>query len=229
MKDAKNLFVYNLKRLLNARGETQADLARGLGKTESTVSDWAKGKTMPRAGSLQDIAEYFNVNISELTAQPYSNEEDYDKRRLNDIYDELNTDNRTDVINYAQSKLDEQQSTKEVPFVGYAAAGTSAEPYHADAGDETMNTDTEADAYVVLTGDSMEPRFQKGQAVFYRLQPDIENGELAIVDVDGEGAIFKQVKFDYKNRKIILHSLNPKYSDIVLDPSRVRILGKVLL
>lgn len=220
----------NLKRLLEEKGVSAAEVGRQIGVSESTARSWFNGNRYPRLKQLQALANYFNVSRSDIEGTGTRVlEEESDFSEITSIYSELNQTNRRDVVDYAQTKLDSQNEVKEVPMLGYSAAGVAVEPYGADTTGEVAKTNkTQVDACVVLTGDSMEPRFHQGEAVFYRLQANIENGEFAIVEIDGEGAICKQVKFDYENRKIILHSLNPKYDDIIIDPTRIRILGKVI-
>ncbi|WP_414838908.1 LexA family protein [Carnobacterium sp. TMP28] len=86
----------------------------------------------------------------------------------------------------------------------------------------------QAECTLVVQGDSMEPEIKDGSIVFYKQQENVVNGEIAIVEVDGDGGTRKKVKFDYDNDKIILQSLNDKYQDIILNGSQVRIIGKVV-
>ena len=74
----------------------------------------------------------------------------------------------------------------------------------------------------------METDYMDGSIVFYKRQNSVENGELAIVDIDGEGVTFKKVIFDYDNQQVILRSLNKKYDDRVLKDEEYKIVGKVV-
>lgn len=85
-----------------------------------------------------------------------------------------------------------------------------------------------ADLAIPVVGDSMEPTIKNGGLVFIHEQPNIENGEIAVVEIDGEGTTCKKIYFDYSNEEIILKSINPKYHDRHLNPDRVRIIGKVV-
>lgn len=232
-KEQRAVTKDNLNRLLKQSNKKIAEIAKDLGLSDSTVRSWFNGQRYPRLNQLELLANYFGVSRNDIEEPQEFAESNRLKYQLNDSFDRLTTDNKKKVIDYSEQLLDEQEhprdAVKEVPFVGYSAAGTDAEPYCADTTGECAQTNKlDADAFVILTGDSMEPRFHQGEPVFYRSQSDIENGEFAIVEIDGEGAICKQVKMDYKNRKVILHSLNPKYEDIVMDPKRIRILGKVI-
>ena len=79
-----------------------------------------------------------------------------------------------------------------------------------------------ADFILKVDGDSMEPEFRSGDHVLVRQQPAIDEGQIGIFDVDGKGYIKKLGK----NRLI---SLNPNYSDIVLNEyTDARCFGLVL-
>lgn len=225
----------NLRAL--SRGMTQAEFAEKVGIPLTTLSGYMTAKSTIKPGNTQKIADAFGLQKSDIDPRFRDKESilntSKDARKLTSIYVQLTDENKKKVVNYSEHLLKEQEhpnnTVKEVQFVGYSAAGTEPESYCAEPFVEYTVTDKlKADAFVVLTGDSMEPRFHKGEPVFYRSQANIENGEFAIVDIDGEGAICKQIKIDYDNHKIILHSLNPKYEDIIMDPTRIRILGKVI-
>ncbi|WP_083225203.1 LexA family transcriptional regulator [Lysinibacillus sp. AR18-8] len=74
MKDTTKLvFSKNLESLLSKTGKTVSDLSNDIGISYSTVSDWKNGKKMPRGGSLQTLADYFNVNLSSLLEEKKTN------------------------------------------------------------------------------------------------------------------------------------------------------------
>ncbi len=82
-----------------------------------------------------------------------------------------------------------------------------------------------------IKGDSMEPRIKEGDVVIVRKQPDVENGEIAIVLVNGDEATIKKVqKFD---GGINLIPSNPNYNVLTFSQAQienlpVQILGKVV-
>lgn len=80
-----------------------------------------------------------------------------------------------------------------------------------------------------VKGDSMTgARIYDGDIVYIHKQPDVENGEIAAVIIDGDEAAIKRV---YKvNGSVILHAENPAYKDMVFskkDFKQVKIIGKV--
>jgi transcriptional regulator with XRE-family HTH domain len=70
-------FRENLRRLMEARGFTNADLGRALGITGQAVSQWLQpGGTLPRGSRLARIADALGVSVSTLTAEHYGFSED---------------------------------------------------------------------------------------------------------------------------------------------------------
>lgn len=54
------------QRLLDEKGLKNADVARATGISNMTLSDWKRGKSVPKQSTLQPIADYFNVSIDYL-------------------------------------------------------------------------------------------------------------------------------------------------------------------
>lgn len=82
-----------------------------------------------------------------------------------------------------------------------------------------------------INGDSMEPKFSKGDVVIVRKQDDAESGDIVIAMVNGDDATCKRLK-KYTNG-IALLSTNPAYqpmffSDEEKETVPVRIIGKVV-
>ena len=51
--NAREIFVKNLRYLMDARGITQADICRELGVSSATVSNWFTGQKYPRIDRMQ--------------------------------------------------------------------------------------------------------------------------------------------------------------------------------
>lgn len=72
----KKFFASNLKYLRNKNDMEQQELADKLGrKSGSTVSDWERGKFTPRMGTVDEIAEIFDVDIDTLLYSDMTNTE----------------------------------------------------------------------------------------------------------------------------------------------------------
>lgn len=65
-----------------------------------------------------------------------------------------------------------------------------------------------ADFILTCRGDSMAPQIMDGDLVAVRSQPEVENGEIAVVRI-GDEATLKKVSFD--GTTMVLQPLNPAY------------------
>lgn len=117
--------------------------------------------------------------------------------------------------------------THKIPLLGNIACG---EPITAVENIDTyvdMPDCVSADFALTCKGDSMiDARIYNGDIVYIREQPEVENGEIAAVLIDGE-ATLKRVY--YQRNKIILQPENEKYEPLVYVGEEildVRILGK---
>lgn len=82
-----------------------------------------------------------------------------------------------------------------------------------------------------IKGDSMEPRITDGDIVIVKKQETVENGEIAVVLVNGDDATVK--KFYRTDAGVKLVSTNPKYDPFFYTPAEVNnlpvtIIGKVV-
>jgi transcriptional regulator with XRE-family HTH domain len=83
--NAREIFVRNLRYLMNARGISQADICRELGMSSTTVSDWCTGKKYPRVDAMQRLADLLGVLFSTLTTE--GGLQDFeDQQRLEDLH-----------------------------------------------------------------------------------------------------------------------------------------------
>ena len=62
----KELFGYNLRNQLEAKRKTQADLARFLDKTPTSVSRWVNGESLPRPDMLDRICVFLMCSAEDL-------------------------------------------------------------------------------------------------------------------------------------------------------------------
>ncbi len=65
-KELIDVFSNNLRKIMSNREVTQTDLARYMEVSSATASDWCNGKKMPRANKLQSLANWLNVELSDL-------------------------------------------------------------------------------------------------------------------------------------------------------------------
>ena len=62
----KEIFSFNLRKKMDEAEKTRQDISDALNISYFTVTDWVKGKKMPRMDKVEKLAEYFNCLISDL-------------------------------------------------------------------------------------------------------------------------------------------------------------------
>lgn len=206
----------------------------GVGK--STVRKWENG-LINNMGRENIVSLSKALDISPLDILGV---EEIHEDNLHSIYKKLNEENKNKLEYYGKSLLDKQNnkitdiSNKAIKSIenSYVAANPSALSYGdyviAEEVYDQYKIPKGAEFKIKVKGDSMSELIPDGSDVFYKKQETIENGEIAIVEIENEGITCKKVYFNYNDKKIILHSLNEKYDDLVLPANKVKIIGKVL-
>ena len=120
--------------------------------------------------------------------------------------------------------------TKRYPVLGSVACG---EPIYMSEEKEVYvdaTTDVHADFVLIAKGDSMTgARINDGDIVFIRKQPEVENGEIAVVAINDEATLKRF--FRYGKDLIVLRAENPNYKDMEFRPDDhkdIRVLGKAV-
>lgn len=200
----REIFASNFKRILNMRGKTQSEVADYLNVRTSTVSDWAKARKYPRVDKMQMIADYLGVVISDLREQ----------KLPENAYP-------IDISNY-----------RRIPILGRISAGL---PLYAEEHIEGYTlTDLNGGAEYFglrVSGDSMNAlRINEGDIIIVRRQEEVEQGEVAVVLVDGEDATVKRFYSSDTTVTLMPQSTNPEHKPQMYDLSKtpIRVLGKVV-
>ena len=66
--EGSDIFVANLRRIMDEQGLKQVDIVHGLKVSTATVSQWVNGTIYPRIGMMQRLADFLNVSVSDLTS-----------------------------------------------------------------------------------------------------------------------------------------------------------------
>lgn len=220
MKELKimveNSIASQIKKLRSSRGWTQSQLADKLSVSKQTISNWETGIKVPRMGSLQKLADLFNVKIGEITnASIEDNGDSNVKKPSNVIY-----------------PLSDSLQHVKIPIIGEIACGDpiTAEENIEGYTEETFEKPIPSGTLFALRckGRSMEPTIHDGSLVTIREQPTVEDGEIAAVLVDGDNeATLKRVK--HQGDLIMLVPDNKEYDPIILDKNNPgRIVGKAV-
>ena len=206
-EEQKEVFSKNLSHYISLFEKTQKEVADAISVSPQTFNTWTQGIALPRMGKIQALANYFNINKSDLL-----DKHDFDLSLPN-------------IPNIYPIEL------KRFPLLGEIACG---EPRFASEDRESYveaSTDIQADFCLKAKGDSMiNARIQDGDIVFIREQASVYNGEIAAVVIDDE-ATLKRVFYYPEKDLFILKAENPKYNDLVYSKSEldnIRILGKAI-
>ena len=195
------MFTEMLRSLRKEKGLTQRQLGAHVGVTQQMVGKWEKGQSTPDPGTLARIAELLEVTVDALLGVEAP--EDF---RPVSRYDRFR-----------------------IPVVGTVKAGYGALAFEEDYGSEYADVkDPDNYFYLVVRGDSMEPRIQDGDLALVHKQPTLDNGDLGVlVYGDGEGTL---KKFVVRGNAVVLHPFNPAYEDLVLrgeELEQLHVVGKV--
>lgn len=200
----KKIFSRNLRRYMDGKGMNTMDLSKTLDVAYTTVSDWVKGNSYPRIDKIEMMANYFNIEKSDLIE---------DKRNLSEI---------------PGVKVIKEIIT--VPLLGEIACG---EPILCQENyDNLFQWDAELgrpNFMLKARGDSMiDAGIDDGDLVFFKETPEVENGKIAAVIIDNETTLKRFYKHD---NQIILQPENKAYSPIIIneeDGLNIRILGEMI-
>ena len=191
-----------LKRLRQNKNLYQKDVAAAINIDRTTYVKYEKGSSEPDASTLIALANFFEVSTDYLVGN-----KSIDKPISKGV---------------------------KIPVFGRVAAGIPIDAIE-DILDYEEITEEEArkGEYFALKikGHSMEPRIYNGDIVIVRQQPTVDNGDIAIVLINGEEATCKKIKKTPEG--VLLISLNPDYepmffSNKEIEQLPITILGKVV-
>lgn len=104
----REIFSKNLNRKMKEAGITRTDICDSLGFSYYTVTDWVKGKKMPRMDKIEKLAKYFGCLISDLIEEKTEEQREEQKKNdtLSDIIQKLSEDKELLDAVVKLSKLD---------------------------------------------------------------------------------------------------------------------------
>ncbi|HCV8139415.1 TPA: LexA family transcriptional regulator [Staphylococcus aureus] len=237
-----NSFKDRLKQIMSERKISQSELSRRTGIGRNSISDYLNGKYEAKQDKVFELAKALNVNEAWLMGFDISKNRKIENNDITSIYNKLTPPRQNNVLNYANSQLDEQNSKGDnivdinsykqdktpVNVNGCVSAGVG-ERLH----DETLFTEMVKapvpphDLALKVNGDSMEPMFKDGEIIFVEKTHNIKNGQIGIFIIEEEAYVKKVFVED---DRLTLVSLNKKYRDLHFYRNEsVRLVGKVIL
>ncbi|TCL61733.1 LexA family protein [Allofournierella massiliensis] len=198
------MFPQRLKQLRKEMGLSQKSLSEHLGVTQQAVGKWETGRSSPDPATLARLAELLETSADYLLG-----------------ISEQPAEPAAPSLPYGESPI---------PVIGTVRAGYGSLAFEEDYGVEyACVKDPESYFYLVVKGDSMEPRIQDGDLALVHRQPTLENGDLGVmVFGEGEGTLKKYIQ---RGNAVILQPFNPAYEEKVIrgeELNQLFIAGKVV-
>lgn len=113
-QDLKNKAFFSKKfnDLLEKSSKKQADISRDLDIPKSTLTGYVKGTSLPTAGNVQKIADYFKIKKSDLDLR-FQTPNITPTSLILSIYNSLEPSRQEKVLDYAKKQLKEQRELEE--------------------------------------------------------------------------------------------------------------------
>lgn len=198
-----------LKECRKAKGMSQATLSRLLGVTQQAVGKWETGRSNPDPEMLVRLAEVLGTTTDYLLG-------------LHTGGAEAEQAGRRFFGSYAECPI---------PVIGTVRAGYGALAFEEDYGTEYARVkDPQNYFYLVVKGDSMEPRISDGDLALVHRQSTLDSGDLGVIVYgdEGEGTLKKYIQ---RGNAVVLHPFNTNYEDKIIrgeELNQLYIAGKVV-
>ena len=194
-----------LRALRLASKKSQEEFAAILGTSKQVISRYETGQRVPKITVAREYARLLGVPLSTLTGKDEEDPSPLPHASLLPV------------------------EARKVPLLGAVAAG---EPIMADPEYDVFvsvaGEGVKADAALRVEGDSMAPRYLDRDIVFIRIQDDVEDGEVAAVQID-DNVTLKHVYHIPGGVQLI--SDNPAYKPMTYTAENancIRIIGKAI-
>lgn len=186
-----------LRSVREQRNLSQKQVADYLGITSQAYGYYERGERNPGSDNLRKLANYFDVSVDYLLGR------DQGQNQTNNRY---------------------------IPLLGSVPAGVPIEAIE--------DIEEYIDIYprfvkhgelfaLRVQGDSMEPDLRNGDIVVIEKQEYVENGQIAVVRVNGEDFTIKRVKLSQKG--LMLIPSNPAYDPVFFDSDQVATLPVTII
>ncbi len=187
-------FGFIIKQLRKDKGITQDQLASLLKVSRSTIGMYETGNREPDFETCEAIADIFNVDMDFLMGRTST-------KRKHVVHPSI-----------VPPGFEPLPKTVKRPLIGSIACG---EPITAEQNIEDyvdVPEDMRCDFCLRCQGDSMvDAGIRDGDVVYIHIQPEVENGQIAAVRIDGE-ATLKRVFWDKDTKVLQLVPANGAYS-----------------
>lgn len=211
-------FAQRLREGLDLRGMKQIELATRSGISKYSISHYLKGDWEGKQDAVYELARA--LNVSEAWLMGYDVPAERSAPKVSVQLDKKPT------IPPGFMPLPKM---KKVPLIGAIACGDPITAIQNREGDVNAPVDMRCDFALKCQGESMiGAGIHDGDVVYIRIQPEVENGEIAAVRI-GEEATLKRVYLH--NDYIELRPENPAFESIIRrreEMNDVQIEGKAV-
>ena len=151
------MFSERLREARKAKHYSQAEVSRLLGVTQQAVGKWETGRSTPDPQTVARLAEILDTTADML----------------------LGLQSNADAHGAVGQRAFSQYTQCPIPVVGTVRAGYDALAFEEDYGTEYASVkDPQNYFYLVVKGDSMEPRISDGDLALIHRQNTLDNGDL---------------------------------------------------
>lgn len=232
LRKSHNLTLEELADTLNKKYPDTINFNKG------RISKWENNREEPRLSSVKILADFFDVTLD------YFNGIDLEQVEILPVYSKLSRDRQEKVLYYAQTQLEEQESTT-TPSIfeksqddnyitdyveGLVAAGHGTfqeDNLHMEVRLRADDVPDNYDTIAKVAGDSMEPLIDDNDLLFIKVTSQVEVNSIGIFQVNGKNFV-KKLKRDYDG-SWYLQSLNNSYEEIHLSENDdIRTIGEVV-
>lgn len=232
LRKSHNLTLEELADTLNKKYPDTINFNKG------RISKWENNREEPRLSSVKILADFFDVTLD------YFNGIDLEQVEILPVYSKLSRDRQEKVLYYAQTQLEEQESTT-TPSIfeksqddnyitdyveGLVAAGHGTfqeDNLHMEVRLRADDVPDNYDTIAKVAGDSMEPLIEDNDLLFIKVTSQVEVNSIGIFQVNGKNFV-KKLKRDYDG-SWYLQSLNNSYEEIHLtENDDIRTIGEVV-
>lgn len=195
----KEVFSSNLRFYMEKRNKSRNEVCEALNFKYTTFTDWCNGVKYPRIDNIEKLANYFGIS-------------------------------KSDLIEIKGNDTDDSIKAVQIPVLGCVKAGIPMTAIESIIDYEEISQEQARTGEffgLQIKGDSMEPKISEGDVVIVRKQETVENGEIAVVLINGDDATVK--KFYRTDAGIKLVSTNPTYDPFFFTPDEVNTLPVIVI
>lgn len=204
------MYGYKIAEARNAKGWSQAELARRIGTTQQQIARYESGENDVKSSVIIKLSAALDVTISYLLGL---------------------TGEQSDI------KPNREHVMHDMPVLGRIAAGTpreamcTSDEWHATR-DELWSSHR-GGFWLIVAGNSMNRLFPEGSLVLIDPDEEVRDGDVAAVFVNGDDATIKRVFFEGGRVRLHPESYDAEYRDRVIDRTdpdapEFRVIGKAV-